>query len=123
MRKKALLTFTLVALMICTLAFATVDSAAAQNASIGGNMTTRTNMTNASIGGTSGSPAKMLLVEGIKALKNGDNEAAKTHLDAAKQVMVPGDAMKHFEEGMNDIQNGDSKGAILHLEFAAQSLG
>jgi cellobiose-specific phosphotransferase system component IIA len=91
------------------------------------NMTSSANMTgsNMTTSDTSGSSAKMHLEEGIKALKSGDNEAAKTHLDAAKQAMTnaPGEAVKHFEEGMKALENGDSKGAIMHLDFADQALG
>ena len=88
-------------------------------------MTGSANMTgsNMTMSNASGSSAKMNLEEGIKALKNGDNQAAMTHLDAAKQAMVPGGAMNHFEQGMKALQNGDSNGAIMHLSAADQALG
>ena len=65
----------------------------------------------------------MHLEEGIKALKGGDNQAAMTHLDAARAGMVPGGAMNHFEQGMKALENGDSNGAIMHLTAADQALG
>jgi len=57
----------------------------------GSNMTTTSD--------TSANLAKMQFEEGIKALESGDNQAAMTHLDAAKQAMVPEQAMDHFEQG------------------------
>ena len=129
--KKQLLIFSLVAAMVSTLIFATVESATAQNASMGGNMTTASNMTNATGGGnatttsTSGSSAKMHLEEGIKALQSGDKNGAMTHLSLAQQAMSgsPPEAIKHFEEGMKALSGGDIKGAIMHLQFADQALG
>jgi hypothetical protein len=45
---------------------------------------TGTNLTNMTTSGSSGSMVKMHLEEGIKALENGDNDAAMTHLTAAQ---------------------------------------
>ncbi len=128
--KSSIATITTVALVATVLfgfAYAGFTSIHAQNTTAPNNMTSSANMTgsNMTTSDTSGSSAKMHLEEGIKALKSGDNEAAKTHLDAAKQAMTnaPGEAMKHFEEGMKALGNGDSKGAIMHLQFADQALG
>ena len=63
----------------------------------------------------------MLLQEGIKALKNGDSQAVMTNLDAAKQAMVPGEVMNHFEQGMKALENGDLNGAIMHLTAAGSN--
>jgi exonuclease VII small subunit len=57
----------------------------------------------------------MDLQEGIKALKSGDSQAAMSHLDAAKQAMVPGEAMNHFEQGVKALENGDLNGPIMRL--------
>lgn len=105
--------------------FIGLNSVNAQNMTSPNNMTGSANMTggNMTASNASGSSAKMHLVEGIKALKNGDNQAAMTHLDAAKQAMVPGEAMNHFEQGMKALENGDSNGAIMHLTAADQALG
>jgi hypothetical protein len=106
-----------------------LESAVAQNASMNGNMTTGTNMTNTTMSGnmtgTSGSSVKMQIEGGIKALQNGDNEGAMTQLTAAQQAMSGSspDAIKHFEEGMKALESGDSNGAIMHLQIAEQSLG
>ncbi len=113
-----------------------LESAVAQNASMGGNVTPGTNMTNTTMGGnvtagnstmsnTSGNSAKMHLEEGIKALQSGDKQGAMTHLTAAQQAMSGSspEAIKHFEEGMKALSGGDTNGAIMHLQFADQALG
>ncbi len=113
-----------------------LESAVAQNASMGGNMTVGTNMTNTTMSGnitsgnatmsnTSGNSAKMHLEEGIKALQSGDKEGAMTHLTAAQQAMSGSspEVIKHFEEGMKALSGGDVNGAIMHLQIADQSLG
>ena len=114
--------------IVSLLVLAGLNSVSAQNMT---NLTSGTNMTNVTTSAnmttsdTSGSSAKMHLEEGIKALKSGDNDAAKTHLDAAKLAMTnaPDEAMKHFEEGMKAFNDGDTKGAIMHLNFAEEALG
>jgi outer membrane protein assembly factor BamD (BamD/ComL family) len=120
-------TMTVVALVATVLfgyAFTGFSSIEAQNVSTPNNMTSLTNMTdsNMTASDTSGSSARMLLQEGIKALKIGDSQAAMTNLDAAKQAMVPGEAMNHFEQGMKALENGDLNGAIMHLTAADQAL-
>jgi hypothetical protein len=106
-----------------------LESAVAQNASMVGNMTSATNMTNTTMAGnmtaTSGGSVKTLLEDGIKALQSGDKEGAMTQLTAAQQAMSgsPPEAIKHFEEGMKALESDDSKGAIMHLQFADQALG
>ena len=115
-------TMTVVALVATVLfgyAFTVFTSIEAQNVSAPNNMTSSANMTASD---TSGSSARMHLQEGIKALKNGDSQAAMTNLDAAKQAMVPGEAMNHFEQGMKALENGDLNGAIMHLKAADQAL-
>jgi exonuclease VII small subunit len=120
-------TIALIATGLFGFGFTGITPIKAQNNTVPSNMTGLANMTepNMTTSDTSGNSAKMHLEEGIKALKNGDNQAAKTHLDAAKQAMTnaPGEAVKHFEEGMKALENGDSKGAIMHLDFADQALG
>jgi exonuclease VII small subunit len=121
-------TMTTVALLAGVLfgyTFTGFNSINAQNITTPNNMTGSANMTgsNMTTSDTSGNSAKMQLEEGIKALKSGDNQAAMTHLDAAKQAMVPGQAMDHFEQGMEALKNGDSNGAIMHLTAADQALG
>ncbi len=132
MRKQTALILPLVSAMISVAGihgFWLLESAVAQNASMDGNMTTGTNMTNTTMGGnmtaTSGGSAKMHLEEGIKALQSGDKEGAMTQLTAAQQAMSGSspDAIKHFEEGMKALESGDSNGAIMHLQIAEQSLG
>lgn len=132
MRKQIVLILPLVGAMISIAGIHGVwwlESAVAQNASMNGNMTTGTNMTNTTMSGnitaTSGTSAKMQLEDGIKALQNGNKEAAMTQLTAAQQAMSGSspEAIKHFEEGMKALESGDSKGAIMHLQFADQALG
>jgi hypothetical protein len=132
MRKQILLIFPLVAAMVSVAGihgFWLLESAVAQNASAGGNITTGTNMTNTTMAGnmtaTSGGSVKTLLEDGIKALQSGDKEGAMTQLTAAQQAMSgsPPESIKHFEEGMKALESGDSKGAIMHLQFADQALG
>jgi hypothetical protein len=138
MRKQITLILPLMAAMISTLVFATVESASTQNASMNGNAcmscggTTGTNMTNATMGdanatmtATSGSSAKTHLEDGIKALQSGDKEGAMTQLTAAQKAMSGSshEAIKHFEEGMKALESGDSNGAIMYLQIADQSLG
>jgi DNA/RNA endonuclease YhcR with UshA esterase domain len=132
MRKQILLILPLVAAMVSVAGihgFWLLESAVAQNASAGGNITTGTNMTNTTMAGnmtaTSGGSVKTLLEDGIKALQSGDKEGAMTQLAAAQQAMSgsPLESIKHFEEGMKALESGDSKGAIMHLQFADQALG
>jgi hypothetical protein len=122
----AMTTIALVAGVLFGYAFLGLISVNAQNMTLPSNMTGSANMTGSNMtttDTTSSNPAKMHLEEGIKALKSGDNQAAMTHLDAAKQAMVPGQAMDHFEQGMKALENGDSNGAIMHLTVADQALG
>lgn len=103
-----------------------LESAVAQNASMGSNMTTGTNMSagNATMSNTTGTSAKTDLEGGIKALQSGDKEGAMTQLTAAQQAMSGSpEAMKHFDEAMKALDNGDTNGAIMHLQFAEQALG
>lgn len=136
MKNEIVLILSLVTAIVSTLAFVNLDLANAQNASMDGNMTTATNMTNATTGGnvtggnmttsdTSSSPAKFYLEEGIKALQGGDTQGAMTHLTAAEQAMsnAPPDAIRHFEEGMKALDSGDNNGAIMHLNIANKALG
>ena len=132
MRKQIVLILPLVGAMISIAGIHGVwwfESAVAQNASMNGNMTTGTNMTNTTMSGnmtaTSGTSAKTQLEDGIKALQSGDKEAAMTQLTAAQQAISGSspEAIKHFEEGMKALESGDSKGAIMHLQFADQALG
>ncbi len=115
----------LVATVLLGYAFMGFSSIKALNMTAPNNMTSSANMTgsNMTTSDTSGSSAKMHLEEGIKALKGGDNQAAMIRLNAAKQVMVAGEAMNHFEQEMKALENGDSSGAIMHLTAADQALG
>ena len=107
--------------------FMGLNSANAQNMTVPSNMTASGNMTagNMTLSESSSGSAKMHLEEGIKALKLGDNQAAKAHLDIAKQMMgnSPSEAIKHFDEGMQALNAGDSQGAIMHLDLADKALG
>lgn len=129
MRKQIVLILPLVGAMVSIAGIHGVwwlESAVAQNASMNGNMTTGTNMTNITMSGNmTATSAKMQLEDGIKALQSGDKEAAMTQLTAAQQAMSGSspEAIKHFEEGMKALESGDSKGAIMHLQFADQALG
>ena len=129
MRKQIVLILPLVGAMVSIAGIHGVwwlESAVAQNASMNGNMTTGTNMTNTSMSGNmTATSAKMQLENGIKALQSGDKEAAMTQLTAAQQAMSGSspESIKHFEEGMKALESGDSKGAIMHLQFADQALG
>jgi hypothetical protein len=132
MRKQIVLILPLVGAMVSIAGIHSVwwlESAVAQSASMAGNMTAGTNMTNTTMSGnmtaTSGGSAKTLLEDGIKALQSGDKEGAMTQLTAAQQAMSGSspDAIKHFEEGMKALESGDSNGAIMHLQIAEQSLG
>jgi hypothetical protein len=106
------------------------------------NMTMGTNPTNATVGNMTGgsthiSTARMQIEEGIKALQAGDNNSARTHLDAAhhelelvfeETITLPtagasSKAMKDFEEGMKALQTGDTNGAITDFTAADQALG
>jgi hypothetical protein len=72
---------------------------------------------------------KMHLDEGIKALKNGDNQGAMMHLDAANQTLASSSsasdqsAKMHLDEGIKALKNGDNQGAMMHLDAADQALG
>ncbi|HYY86196.1 MAG TPA: hypothetical protein VE594_03725 [Nitrososphaeraceae archaeon] len=101
-----------------------LNSLNAQNFTSTNNMIISANMTdsNMTTSDTSSSSARMFLQAGIKALESGDTEAAMTNLDAAKQAMVPGPAMSHFEQGINALQNGNLNGAIMHLTAADKAL-
>lgn len=101
------------------------------------NMTTGTNVTNATMGNMTGgsthvSTAKMEIKEGIKALQAGDNNSARTHLDAANHELelvfeatagASSNATNHFGEGMDALQTGDTNGAITDFMAADQALG
>lgn len=129
MRKQITLILPLVAAMVSVVGihgFWLLESAVAQNASMGSNMTTGTNMSagNATMSNTTGTSAKTDLEGGIKALQSGDKEGAMTQLTAAQQAMSGSpEAMKHFDEAMKALDNGDTNGAIMHLQFAEQALG
>jgi outer membrane protein assembly factor BamD (BamD/ComL family) len=132
MRKEVMFILPLVAAMVSIAGVHGVwwlESAVAQSASMAGNMTAGTNMTNATMNGnmtaTSGGSAKTLLEDGIKALQSGDKEGAMTQLTAAQQAMSGSsqDAIMHFEEGMKALESGDTDGAIMHLKVADQLLG
>ncbi|MGB0004437.1 MAG: hypothetical protein WBP74_07250 [Nitrososphaeraceae archaeon] len=129
MRKQIVLILPLVGAMISIAGIHGVwwlESAVAQNASMNGNMTTGTNMTNTTMSGSmTATSAKTQLEDGIKALQSGNKEAAMTQLTAAQQAMSGSspESIKHFEEGMKALESGDSKGAIMHLQFADQALG
>lgn len=99
-------TVALVAGILFGYSFIGLNSVNALNMTSPNNMTRSANMTgsNMTMSNASGSSAKMHLEEGIKALKSGDNQAAMTHLDAARAAMVPGEAMNHFEQGMKALQ-------------------
>ena len=88
MRKQIVLILPLVGAMISIAGIHGVwwlESAVAQNASMNGNMTTGTNMTNTTMSGnmtaTSGTSAKMQIEDGIKALQSGDKEASYDSTD------------------------------------------
>ena len=98
------------------------------------NMTTGTNATvgNMTGGSTHISTARMQIEEGIKALQAGDNNSARTHLDAAHHELElvfettaggSSNATKQFEEGMEALQTGDTNGAITRFTAADQALG
>ncbi len=139
MRKQTILILPLVVTMVSVAGihgFWWLESALAQNASMGSNTTSGTNMGNSTMSGnmtsgnatmsnTSGNSAKMHLEEGIKALQAGDKDSAMTHLSAAQAAMsgASSNAMMHFEEGMKALQAGDTNGAITHLTAADQALG
>lgn len=129
MRKQITLILPLVVAMVSVVGihgFWLLESAVAQNASMGSNMTTGTNMSagNATMSNTTGTSAKTDLEGGIKALQSGDKEGAMTQLTAAQQAMSGSpEAMKHFDEAMKALDNGDTNGAIMHLQFAEQALG
>ena len=100
-------------------------------------MTTGTNATNVTMGNMTGgsnhtNTAKMQIEEGIKALQAGDNNSARTHLDAAHHEFElvfettaggSSNATKQFEEGMEALQTGDTNGAITRFTAADQALG
>ncbi|MGB0029430.1 MAG: hypothetical protein WBP64_21600 [Nitrososphaeraceae archaeon] len=72
---------------------------------------------------------KMHLDEGINALKNGDNQGAMMHLEAADQGLASSSsssdqsAKMHLDQGLSALKNGDNQGAMMHLEAADQALG
>ena len=70
---------------------------------------------------------KMHLDEGIKALKNGDNQGAMMHLNAADQGLSSSSsgqsAKMHLDAGIQALKNGDNQGAMMHLTQADQALG
>ena len=139
MRYEIIAVLTIAASVFSLLAFAIPNSLNAQNAT---NMTTGTNATNVTMGNMTGgsnhtNTAKMQIEEGIKALQAGDNNSARTHLDAAhhalelvfeETVTLPTagastNATKHFEEGMEALQTGDTNEAITDFTAADQALG
>jgi hypothetical protein len=128
MRHKLSLVLTFSAI-VSMFAFATVDSIFGQN-DTGGNMSSASNMTNATAGGNTtmsdngAGSAKTELQEGIKALQGGDVEGARTHLTAAQEAMTgaPPDAIRHFEEGMKAFDSGDNNAAVMHLNIANEAL-
>jgi len=139
MRYEIIAVLTIAASGFSLLAFAGPNSLNAQNAT---NMTTGTNATNATTGNMTGgsnhtSTAKMQIEEGVKALQAGDNNSARTHLDAAHHALelvfeetvnspagaASTNATKYFEEGMEALQTGDTNRAITHFSAADQALG
>ena len=100
----------------------TFEFSSAQNATLSNNSTVYSNMTNTNATSSNAS-AKIHLQAALDALKGGDSEGASTHLNAAKQFIVTGEAMKHLDEGIKALALSDSNASIKHLELAAQTLG
>ena len=121
--KLVIMIFSVVPALLVGQLFVGFISVDAQNMTPGNMM--GSNMTGNMTGNMMGSPAKMHLEEGIKALEAGNIQAANMHLDFAKQAMAnaPTNAVKHFEEGMKALGAGDSNGALMHLKLADQALG
>ena len=61
----------------------------------------------------------MHLDEGIKALKNGDNQGAMMHLELDDQGLSSfssGQSAKmHLDAGIQALKNGDNQGAMMRL--------
>jgi hypothetical protein len=70
-----------------------------------------------------GMTPQMHLVEGIKAMKAGDNQGALIHLNAADQGISDQSAKMHLGEGIKAVKSGDQQGALMHLGAADQPLG
>ena len=81
------------------------------------------NTTNMTMLGSS-SLTKMHVEEAIKALEQGNKEAASIHLNAAHQAIssISVQAKKQFEAGMKALSTGDSNGALMHLKAADMKL-
>jgi hypothetical protein len=81
------------------------------------------NMTNMTTSGNS-SLVKMHLEEAIKALENGNKEAASIHLNAGHQAIssLSVQSKEQFEAGMKALSTGDSNGALIHLKAADVNL-
>ena len=65
----------------------------------------------------------MHLDEGIKALKNGDNQGAMMHLNGAYfkglSTSSSGQSAKmHLDAGIQALKLGDNQGAMMHLNGA-----
>lgn len=67
----------------------TFDFSSAQNVTMSNNSTAYSNITNTNATSSNAS-AKIHLQAAIDALKEGNSEGASTHLNAAKQFIVPG---------------------------------
>ena len=62
----------------------------------------------------------------------GDNNSARTHLDAVRHALegtvtlptagASTNATKHFDEGMDALQTGDTNGVIIQFTAADQAL-
>jgi TolA-binding protein len=139
MKYEIILVLAIAASVFSFLALVGQNSLNAQNVT---NMTNGTSATNATTdnmtgGSTHISTAKMQIEEGIKALQAGDNNSARTHLDAAHHelelvfentITLPtagasANATKHFDEGMEALQTGDTNEAITDFTAADQALG
>jgi hypothetical protein len=67
----------------------------------------------------------MHLEEGRKALKNGDNQGAMMHPNAADQGLTSASdqsAKMHLDQGIQALKNGDNQGAMMHPNAADQAL-
>ena len=103
-----------------------INTTVGQNVTMLDNMTgpiNITNITNATSFGA-GSLSKHM-GEAIKALENGNKEAASTHLAVVERGIALSEcerAKMQFNETMKAFSLGDSKGALTHLKSANNAL-
>ncbi len=110
--------------IIWSIVFAVSNTVFAQNSTTQASATMNSTETTKGITMNSTGIAKLHLEEAIKALENGNEQAAYTRLTAALQgiAQASNDAKMHFNEGMKALTAGNITDSLMHLNATKENL-